>query len=90
MELTMICRKCGNEMIKRGDGWFECVCCHEGVITTGLIKEPVYVKQEPRVDDDGIWMPYEEYVPEGCASNYKLIMSKEMFVAAYNKWIKGE
>jgi hypothetical protein len=35
-------------------------------------------------------MPYQEYVPEGCASAYKLVMSKEMFVEAYNKWIKGE
>ena len=90
MELIMFCRKCGNEMIRRGDGWFECVGCHEGVITTGLIKEPAYVKQEPRVDDDGIWMPYKEYVLEGCASNYRLVMTKEMFVEAYNKWIKGE
>jgi hypothetical protein len=55
-----------------------------------LAKPEVYVKQEPRVDDDGIWIPYEEYVPEGCASNYKLVMSKEMFVEAYNKWIKGD
>jgi hypothetical protein len=60
------------------------------VIVIPKPKKPVYIKQEPRVDDDGIWIPYEEYVPEGCASNYKLVMSKEMFVEAYNKWIKGE
>ena len=51
--------------------------------------DKVYVKQNPYVDDNGIWMPYQEYVPEGCASAYKLVMSKEMFVEAYNKWIKN-
>ena len=58
---------------------------------TGTLKiyTDVYIKQEPRVTDDGIYMPYQEYVPEGCASNYRLVMTKEMFVEAYNKWIKG-
>ena len=54
------------------------------------MENTVYIKQEPYVDDEGIWMPCQTYVPEGCASNYKLVMSKEMFVGAYNKWIKGE
>ena len=90
MELEMVCSKCGNTVRQIGEGHWECDTCHEGVLAIGLIKEPVYIKQEPRVDDDGIWMPYEEYVPNGCASNYRLVMSKEMFVEAYNKWIKGE
>ena len=47
-----------------------------------------FVKQEPYIDDDGIYIPMEEYVPEGCASFYKCIMTKKMFVEAYNKWIK--
>ena len=54
------------------------------------IERPKYIRQEPYVDDEGIWAPYHEYAPEGCASDYKLVMTKEMFVAAYNKWIKGE
>ena len=49
-----------------------------------------YVKQEPYINDQGILTPCEEYVPEGCASNYRLVMTKAMFVEAYNKWIKGE
>ena len=53
-------------------------------------EQPKYVKQEPYIDDKGIWIPYQEYVPEGYASNYKLLMTKEMFVGTYNKWIKGE
>lgn len=52
--------------------------------------QPKYVKQEPYVNDEGIWVPCNEYVPDGCASNYRLVMTKEMFVEAYNKWIKGE
>lgn len=52
--------------------------------------QPRYIKQEPYVDDNGIWIPYNEYALEGCASEYKLVISKEMFVEAYNKWIKGE
>lgn len=48
------------------------------------------VKHEPYVSDEGIWYPCEEYTPEWMATNYKLVISKEMFVEAYNKWIKGE
>jgi hypothetical protein len=49
-----------------------------------------YIKQQPYVGDDGIYMPVHEYVPEGTASMYTCVMTKEMFVEAYNKWIKGE
>ena len=48
-----------------------------------------YIKQEPYVDNHGIYMPINEYVPEGCESMYRCIMTKEMFVEAYNKWIVG-
>lgn len=54
------------------------------------VERPKCIRQEPYVDDEGIWVPCMPYVPEGCASNYKLVMTKEMFVEAYNKWIKGE
>ena len=49
-----------------------------------------YIKQEPYVGDGAIYIPCHEYVPEGCASNYKALITKELFVEAYNKWIKGE
>lgn len=49
-----------------------------------------YVKQEPYVDDKGIWEPIKKYAPEGCASDYRLLISKELFVEAYNKWIKKD
>ena len=64
----------------------------DNTVKIGLesLKQPKYIRQKPYVDDNGVWVPCEEYVPEGCASDYKLVMTKEMFVAAYNKWIKGE
>lgn len=51
---------------------------------------PVYIKQNPYVGEDGIYYPYNEYVPEGYASEYRRILTKEIFIEAYNKWIKGE
>jgi hypothetical protein len=52
--------------------------------------KPEYVKQEPFIDDEGIWVPLEAYVPKGCISNYQLAISKELFIEAYNKWIKED
>ena len=49
-----------------------------------------YIKQEPYVDEYGIYVPVEEYVPEGCESMYRCVITKEMFVEAYNKWIKND
>jgi hypothetical protein len=46
-----------------------------------------YIKQEPYVDDYGIYVPLKEYVPEGTCSVYQCVMTKEMFIEAYNKWI---
>jgi len=48
-----------------------------------------YIRQEPYVDNDGIYMPVNEYVPEGCASTYRCVMTRDMFIEAYNKWIKN-
>lgn len=60
-------------------------------IDTNLFKDVhKYVKQEPYVGDDGIYVPLEEYVPEGCASAYKLLISKEIFIEAYNKYINNK
>lgn len=57
---------------------------------TAKISPIIYVKQEPHVDDEGIWAPIEEHVRAGMVSNCRLVISKEMFIEAYNKWIKGE
>lgn len=57
---------------------------------TMKIKQPVYIKQHPYVWEDGIYVPCEDYVEEGCVSAYKCILTKEMFVEAYDKWIKDK
>lgn len=46
-----------------------------------------WVKNEPLVNDDGIFIPVHPYTREGEASAYQLIMSKEMFQEAYRKYI---
>lgn len=60
------------------------------IYTARLDRAKKYVKQLPFVDDDGIYVPLEEYAPEGCVSNYRCLMTKELFVEAYNKWIKND
>ena len=61
-----------------------------GITSNLTIKHPTYIEQKPYVDDTGIYVPLEPYVKEGDASYYKCVMTKEMFVEAYNKWIKNE
>ena len=53
------------------------------------LEQPHYIRQEPFVDHRGIYMPVDEYVHEGCQSQYRCIITREMFVEAYNKWIKN-
>jgi hypothetical protein len=48
-----------------------------------------YIKQKPFVDDYGIYVPVEEYVHEGCQSQYRCLITREVLVEAYNKWIKS-
>jgi hypothetical protein len=90
----MKCNNCGAEM-KHYDkgylkGYMRCPQCNNEAIQIKMLDESVYIKQEPYINDEGIWVPYEEYVPEGCAANYKLLMSRELFIEAYNKWIRKE
>jgi len=46
-----------------------------------------YVKNNSYVDDNGIYVPFHEYTQEGVASAYHCLLTKELFVEAYNKWI---
>ena len=88
---SMNCSTCGGALIKLGGDIFKCEICGKRTITVATaFRQPIFIKQEPYVDNKGIWMPYNEYVQEGCASDYRLVMSKEMFIEAYNKFIKGE
>lgn len=48
-----------------------------------------YVEKKPIINDIGIFMPCEKFVPKGIECDYNLVMTKEIFIEAYNKWIKG-
>lgn len=43
-----------------------------------------------QIRDDGIYEPCCEFSEEGTESNYKLMMSRDDFIKAYNKYIKAE
>ena len=49
-----------------------------------------YVQNTPYIDDEGIWVPCHTYTLRGTASSYKMLISKELFIEAYNKWIRGK
>lgn len=49
-----------------------------------------YVLNSPYIDEDGIWVPFNAYTPKGTASEYKMLISRELFIEAYNKWIRGK
>ena len=58
-------------------------------ITVNLPDLDYYVEQKPFVGDDGIYIPAAPYAKEGCGV-YNQVISKELFVEAYNKWIKED
>lgn len=45
-------------------------------VQTMKLNQSVYIKQEPYVGEDGIYIPLEWYVPEGIKSEYKCILTK--------------
>lgn len=50
------------------------------------IKE--YIRNKPYVGDDGIYVPVNEYTEKGTTPLYKLLITKELFVEAYSRWVK--
>lgn len=49
-----------------------------------------YWKQNPYVGDDGIYVPVNEQVKIGTTSVYRKLIPREVFVEAYNKFIKKD
>lgn len=47
-------------------------------------------KAEPYVGEDGIYMPIHEYIYEGTATEYEMVISKELFQKAFKEYIKKE
>ena len=50
--------------------------------------EKELVKCKPYIADDGIYVPVYDYQYKGDRQLSKLLISKELFVEAYNRWIK--
>ena len=49
-----------------------------------------WVKNEPLVNNEGIFIPVHPYSRDGEATAYQLIMTKEMFQEAYRRFIIEE
>lgn len=66
----------------------ETICVDYPIQTfIGYAVPKTHYKVEPKVESDGIYIPEVEYVHEGVEPNYRLIMSKDMFIEAYIKWV---
>lgn len=47
-----------------------------------------YTQHFPYVGDDAIYVPVNPVTKNGTMSAYKPLITKELFIEAYNKWIK--
>lgn len=56
-------------------------------IMTAYLKPPTYIRHDPYVGDDGIYVPVEAYLLEGYSPAYRRLIFKELFIEAYEKWI---
>ena len=50
----------------------------------------VWHTTEPVVEDDAIYVPLSAYYLDGESVNYRKLITKEVFIEAYKKWILGE
>lgn len=62
----------------------------KGEIKTSINPYRDIRRAEPYVDDDGIYMPVHEYVYEGMQTEYKLVLTKELFQEAFKEYILKE
>ncbi len=49
-----------------------------------------YTQHFPYIDDDAIYVPSESVTRSDLMPAYKVLITKELFVEAYNKWIEGK
>lgn len=49
-----------------------------------------WVQNKPYIDDEGLNVPLNQYSLKGTMSCYKQLISKELFIEMYHRWIKGE
>ena len=63
------------------------ICDAGSYINPAKMNEKKWVKNEPIVGDNGIYVPVYPYTMEGDIPTYQLVMTKEMFQEAYRKYI---
>ena len=49
-----------------------------------------WVVNKPYIDDTGLWVPQNQYRLKGTSCCYKQLITKELFIEMFNKWIKEE
>ena len=62
----------------------------KGELKTPINYYPELRRAEPYVGEDGIYMPVHDYVYEGTLTEYKLILTKELFQEAFKEYIVKE
>ena len=80
---------CGATYRKISDAHYKCPNCNNGMVLIST-KPRKLIKLEPRVSEDGIYVPIEEYVYDDQPKDYRRVMTKELFVEAYKKYILEE
>ena len=85
MTIDKIC-SCGATFRKVSDTHYRCPNCNNGLVIL-QIEKPQLIKLSPKITDDGIYVPISEYVYSNEPQDYMCIMTKEMFVEAYKKYI---
>ena len=59
-------------------------------IKTPINSYPDMRRAEPYVAEDGIYMPLHDYVYEGVVTEYRLVLTKELFQEAFKEYIVKE
>ena len=62
----------------------------KGEIKTPINYHPELRRAEPYVGEDGIYMPVHDYVYDGVATEYRLVLTKELFQEAFYEYIVKE
>lgn len=63
---------------------------YSDIDTTNIEEGEICYPTHAYVNDAGIWNPLSSYVKTGESCNYKLLISKEVFIEAYNKFIRDD
>jgi predicted RNA-binding Zn-ribbon protein involved in translation (DUF1610 family) len=80
---------CGTTFKRISDAQYKCPNCGNGMILINT-KPRELIKLEPMVSEDGIYVPIEEYVYSDQPKDYRCVMTKEIFIEAYKKYILEE